>query len=77
MNNIILLKDWDYGGSRTAKKGQHMRVDPATKKRLIEEGVAQAYTPAVEVTEKTISKPAKALPKDVKPQAQADLQKNS
>ncbi len=76
MNNIILKKDYDPGNGRIRKAGKAMRVDPATKKELIEQGIAESYTPAVQVIEKPQPKSAKATPKEVKKPAPVDLQQN-
>lgn len=68
MNNIIILKDFEHAG-RLRKKGAQMRVDPATAKDWIAEGIAEPLKPA-EIKNKIISKKVEA--KEVKTPAKPD-----
>lgn len=67
MNNIRILKDTDHAGKQL-KKGSLMRVDNQTKADWIGAGIAEAFSPSIEI--KTKSKKqilTKAEKKEVKP----------
>ena len=67
MNNIKLKKAWAPGNGRKRPAKSLMRVDPKTKKRLIADGIAEAYTPEVHIVtdKKANSKTAEVKKKAV------------